>query len=107
MLRRFLAVAAIVLVASPAAAQLKIQPFVTGLSVPVAFIQDPTDSTIQYVFQQNRHIRLVKSGALHPTDFLLQRSIAEAASEDSGPRSSQATRPTAALRLLTNTDATS
>ena len=41
MLRRFLAVAAIALVASPAAAQLKIQPFVTGLSVPVAFIQDP------------------------------------------------------------------
>jgi glucose/arabinose dehydrogenase len=70
MLRRFLAAAAIALVASPAAAQLKIQPFVTGLSVPVAFIQDPTDSTVQYVVQQNGHIRVVKSGAVQPTDFL-------------------------------------
>jgi glucose/arabinose dehydrogenase len=71
MLRRILSAAvAIVLSSSPASAQLKIQPFVTGFSVPVAFIQDPTDVTVQYVVQQNGHIRVVKSGVVQPTDFL-------------------------------------
>src|SRR5262245_41972906 len=71
MLRGFLAAAAaILLLASPVFAQLKMQPFVTGLTVPVAFIQDPTDATVQYVVQQDGHIRVVKSGVLQPTDFL-------------------------------------
>lgn len=71
MLRRALTTAAaIVLFALPASAQLRIQPFVTGLSSPLAFVQDPVDSTVQYVVQQNGHIRVVKSGVVQATDFI-------------------------------------
>ena len=33
----------------PALAQVKATPFVTGLNGPVAFVQDPTDPTVQMV----------------------------------------------------------
>jgi glucose/arabinose dehydrogenase len=43
---------------------------VSGLSSPVAFVQDPADATIQYVVQQGGRIRLIRNGALQTTPFL-------------------------------------
>jgi glucose/arabinose dehydrogenase len=59
-----------VLLASTAFAQLKAITYVSGLSLPVAFVQDPSDATIQYVVQQGGRIRLIKNGVLQSTDFL-------------------------------------
>lgn len=51
-------------------AQLRPIPYVSGLSAPVAFVQDPADPTIQYVVQQGGRIRLIRNGALQSTPFL-------------------------------------
>jgi glucose/arabinose dehydrogenase len=56
--------------ASTAFAQLRAVPYVSGLSLPVAFVQDPADATIQYVLEQGGRIRLIRSGALQATPFL-------------------------------------
>jgi glucose/arabinose dehydrogenase len=44
--------------------------YVTGLSSPVAFVQDPTSATTQFVVEQGGRIRVVQSGALQSADFL-------------------------------------
>lgn len=62
--------AAIVLAPSHAAAQLRAVTYVTGLSSPLAFVQDPGNASIQYVVQQGGRIRVVSNGALLATDFL-------------------------------------
>ena len=46
------------------------QSYLTGLSMPVGFVQDPVDATVQYVVEQSGRIRVVKSGILQSTDFL-------------------------------------
>jgi Glucose / Sorbosone dehydrogenase len=43
---------------------------VTGLSNPVAFVQDPTDPAVQFVVEQGGRIRVVRDGALLADDFL-------------------------------------
>ena len=66
-----------ILVPGTAAAQLRAVPYVSGLSLPVAFVQDPADATIQYVVQQGGRIRLIRSGVLQTAPFLdLTSSIA-------------------------------
>src|SRR5688572_8584679 len=62
--------AAAILLPAPAAAQLRAVTYVTGLSSPVAFVQDPGNPTIQYVVQQGGRIRVVSNGVLQTTDFL-------------------------------------
>ena len=64
------AVFALLLLPAPAAAQLHSTQFVSGLTNPVAFVQDPSDATVQYVVQQGGRIRVVRNGALQATDFL-------------------------------------
>src|SRR4249919_1698083 len=53
-----------------AAAQIKAVPYAAGLTTPVAFIQDPTDRTVQFVVQQNGRIRVVRNGTVLAADFL-------------------------------------
>ena len=53
-----------------AAAQIKTTPYASGFMTPVAFIQDPTDRTVQFVVQQNGRIRVVRNGTVLATDFL-------------------------------------
>jgi glucose/arabinose dehydrogenase len=64
--------------AAPAAAQqLQGQVYASGFQSPVAFVQDPTDRSVQFVVQQTGRIRVVRSGAVLATDFLsLTGSIA-------------------------------
>jgi glucose/arabinose dehydrogenase len=56
--------------AVPAHAQLQGQAYASGFQSPIAFVQDPTDRTVQYVVQQSGRIRVVRNGTALPTDFL-------------------------------------
>src|SRR5262249_44737484 len=49
---------------------IKATPFVSGLSLPLEFVQDPTDPATQYVVEQRGRIRRIVSGILQPTDFI-------------------------------------
>ncbi len=53
-----------------ATAQLRATTYATGLSSPLAFVQDPADAANQYVVQQGGVIRLIRNGVLQPTPFL-------------------------------------
>ena len=64
-----------------AEAQLKIAVHASGLSLPVAFVQDPTDRTVQLVVEQGGRIRVLSNGAILPTDFLDLRSATAAGGE--------------------------
>ena len=67
MVRVFLLVA---LAAAPAHAQLFSEIFAAGFSQPVAFVQDPSDPSIQLVVQQNGRIRALRDGVVQAEDFL-------------------------------------
>jgi glucose/arabinose dehydrogenase len=56
--------------AIPASAQLQGQVYTSGLQAPIAFVQDPTDRSVQFVVQQGGRIRPVRNGAIQPVDFL-------------------------------------
>ena len=66
---------AVLLSADAAMAQLRATPYVTGLNLPIAFIQDTADSANQFVVQQGGRIRLIRNGALQATDFLTLTGI--------------------------------
>ena len=69
--RRFaLAIALLLTIAAPTAAQMRAEILVSGLTQPVGFVQDPSDPTVQYVVQQNGIIRAVRAGTLLATPFL-------------------------------------
>jgi glucose/arabinose dehydrogenase len=63
-------VATLVALAAPAWAQLQAQTYVSGLSSPLAFVQDPSDPTVQYVVEQGGRIKVVKNGVLRSAVFL-------------------------------------
>jgi glucose/arabinose dehydrogenase len=49
---------------------LSARQYAAGFSAPVAFVQDPTDRTVQFVVEQGGRIRAVKSGVVLSPDFL-------------------------------------
>jgi glucose/arabinose dehydrogenase len=57
-------------VAFDAHAQLSARAYASGFVNPVAFVQDPTDRTVQFVVEQRGRIRVVRNGVLQPADFL-------------------------------------
>src|SRR3954452_8043589 len=57
-------------VAPSASAQLHVAPYVSGLSAPVEFVQDPTSQFVQFVVEQGGRIRVIDSGMLLATPFL-------------------------------------
>jgi glucose/arabinose dehydrogenase len=60
---------------------LRVTSFVSGLSAPVAFVQDPADSRVQFVVEQGGRILTVVSGALQATPFLDIRPIVRSGGE--------------------------
>jgi glucose/arabinose dehydrogenase len=60
----------VLLAAGGASAQVRSELYVSGLNLPVGFVQDPSDPTVQYVVQQGGVIRVIKDGALRPAPFL-------------------------------------
>lgn len=83
----YIAVAALIVTAAATggrvAAQgaLRAQVHVSGLTSPIAFVQDPLDRAVQYVVEQAGRIRAVRNGALLPADFLDLRSVVLAGGE--------------------------
>jgi glucose/arabinose dehydrogenase len=67
-----IAVAALFAWEAPGKAQapLRARVYASGLTLPVAIVQDPTDRMIQFVVQQSGRIRVVRSGTVLPADFL-------------------------------------
>jgi len=45
-----------------ASAQLRVVPYVSGLSAPVEFVQDPTSQFVQFVVEQGGRIRVIDHG---------------------------------------------
>jgi glucose/arabinose dehydrogenase len=54
----------------PANAQLRSSVYVSTLTNPLAFVQDPSSSTIQYVVEQGGLIKVVQNGSLLATPFV-------------------------------------
>ena len=54
----------------PARAQLQGQVYASGFQSPVAFVQDPTDRSLQFVVEQRGRIRPVRNGVILDNDFL-------------------------------------
>ena len=67
--------------ATNAAAQLNSRVYVTGFTAPVAFVQDPSDRTVQYVVQQAGLIRVIHNGIVQATPFLDLRGVVLAGGE--------------------------
>ena len=57
------------LAAAPASAQLRSATYVSGLTSPVAFVQDPSNASLQFVLELGGVIRVIQNGALLPTPF--------------------------------------
>jgi glucose/arabinose dehydrogenase len=74
-MRHTLLVIAFSILAAPAAAQLRGSDYVTGLTNPVAFVQDPSAPERQFVVEQAGRIRVVRNGALEAPDFLDIRPV--------------------------------
>jgi hypothetical protein len=53
---------------------LRVVEYASGLSLPVAIVQDPTNAAVQFVVEQRGRIRVVNGGTVLPTDFLDLRS---------------------------------
>jgi len=76
-LRVAIAIAFAIVATTHAQNGLRSRVYATGFNLPVAFIQDPTDRTVQYVVEQSGRIRAVRAGTVLPTAFLdLTASIA-------------------------------
>jgi len=54
----------------PSSAQLRLQVVASGFARPVAFIQDPSNSRVQYVVEQGGRIRVMQDGVTRSVDFL-------------------------------------
>jgi glucose/arabinose dehydrogenase len=68
--RVFVAFLAVAVVPTAAAAQLRAIRYASGFSLPVAFVQDPSDAAVQYVVEQGGVIRVLKDGAVQGAPFL-------------------------------------
>jgi glucose/arabinose dehydrogenase len=51
-------------------AQLRTRVQATGFSAPLAYVQDPIDRDVQFVVQQDGHVRVIRNGTVLPNDFL-------------------------------------
>jgi glucose/arabinose dehydrogenase len=69
-LESVLPAALIALAAGPALAQLRAELVVSGLPQAIAFVQDPSDATVQIVAQQDGRVRVIRNGALVPEPYL-------------------------------------
>jgi glucose/arabinose dehydrogenase len=69
-LRKVLFALAATLVTADAAAQLRVRVHASGFTSPLAFVQDPTNSAVQFVVEQAGRIRVIRGGVVQSADFL-------------------------------------
>lgn len=56
--------------APPALPELRAVVVATGMSQPLAFVQDPTDPRVQFILEQAGRVRILRDGVLLADDFL-------------------------------------
>ena len=78
---RTLSLLAALFFCAPAHAQLRSELVASGLTQPVAFVQDPSNPTVQVVVQQDGRVRVLKSGVLQADDYLDLRGVVRNAGE--------------------------
>ena len=66
----FLALLLLAAAAPDAAAQARLRVHAAGFVSPLAFVQDPTDSSVQFVVEQRGRIRVIRDGTVLGTNFL-------------------------------------
>lgn len=70
-MRRAAVVTSLLLIGAVRAdAQLRAVAYASGFSSPIAFEQDPSDPTVQYVAEQRGVIRVIRNGVVQSTPFL-------------------------------------
>lgn len=62
--------AVLVLASTPLTGQIASEVFVSGLSLPVGWAQDPVDPGVRYVLEQAGRVRIIDDGVLLSMDFL-------------------------------------
>jgi glucose/arabinose dehydrogenase len=67
--------------AGAASAQVRTTLVASGLTQPVAFVQDPSDPTVQVIVQQDGRIRVLKDGVLREADYLDLRAVVQNSGE--------------------------
>jgi glucose/arabinose dehydrogenase len=65
-----IAAAAAYALATTAQGPLRANVYASGFNDPIAFVQDPSDSSVQYVVEQAGRIRAIRSGTVLAADFL-------------------------------------
>jgi glucose/arabinose dehydrogenase len=75
------AVAIVCAIAMLAQAPLRSRVYASGFTAPVAFVQDSLDRNVQFVVEQAGRIRVVRNGAVLPTDLLDLRAAVLAGGE--------------------------
>jgi glucose/arabinose dehydrogenase len=76
-----IAIVALLLCARDVEAQLSTRVYASGFNTPLAFVQDPTDSAVQFVVEQGGRIRAVRDGVVLTPDFLDLRDAVSAGGE--------------------------
>jgi glucose/arabinose dehydrogenase len=69
-MRALIAVALLLCPTFASAQFLRAEIYISGLTHPLGFIQDPSDPAVQYVPQQEGVIRVIRNGVLEATPFL-------------------------------------
>ena len=80
-MRKILFALTLVMVAGDATAQLRVRVHASGFTSPLAFVQDPSNSAVQFVVEQAGRIRVVRGGVVQSTDFLDIRSSVRSGGE--------------------------
>ena len=92
-LRRFVVAGALVVATVlPASAQLRSSVYVSGVTSPVAFVQDPSNPSLQYVVELAGTILVIQNGTLLSTPFATDDAHREG-------RRARAARPGVPVRL--------
>ena len=68
-------------IAVPASGQLRAQLVANGFAAPLAFVQDPSNPSVQIVVEQGGRFRVLLDGVVQENDFLDLRDIALAGGE--------------------------
>lgn len=67
--------------ATPAAAQPRATLIAQGFDRPIAFVQDPSDPTVQVVVEQGGRVRVLRNGVVQAADYLDLSSVVLAQGE--------------------------
>lgn len=77
-------ISALAAISLPAVAQLptiRAEDHITGVSSPLAYVQDPSNPAVQYIVEKGGRIRVVQNGSLLGTDFINLSSRVSSGSE--------------------------